>query len=74
MLTLVVFMVTVAVGVQNRPPTAPQDSFWVPDYKLFGSPSFTEAISAVSSIVYAYSGTPGESPVVKPNRQTTYQS
>lgn len=67
-------MVTIAVGVQNRPPTAPQDGVWVSDYKLVGNPSFTKAISAVSSIVYAYSGTPGEPPFVKLDRQNSYLS
>lgn len=58
---LSVIMVTIAVGIQDRPPTAPQAGVWVSDYKLVESPSFTKAISAVSSIVYAYAGTPGES-------------
>lgn len=57
---LSVIMVTIAVGIQDRPPTAPQDGIWVSDYKLVEKPSFTKAISAVSSIVYAYAGTPGE--------------
>ncbi|KAK1147881.1 hypothetical protein N8T08_000396 [Aspergillus melleus] len=59
-----VIMVTIAVGLQDRPPTAPKsDSAWISDYKLFGTPSFTEAISAVSALVYAYSGTPGFFPI-----------
>lgn len=57
---LSVIMVTIAVGIQDRPPTAPQDGIWVSDYKLVEKPSFTKAISAVSSIVYAYAGAPGE--------------
>lgn len=56
-----VIMVTIAVGLQDKPPTAPQDGVWVSDYKIVENPSFTKAISAVSSIVYAYAGTPGES-------------
>lgn len=60
-LTLSVIMVTIAVGVQDRPPTAPKtDGAWISDYKLVGNPSFTEAISGVSSIVFAYCGTPGQ--------------
>lgn len=50
---------TIAVGLQERPPTAPKASYWVSDYKLVGNPSFTNAITAVSSIVFAYAGTPG---------------
>ncbi|PIG82840.1 amino acid transporter [Aspergillus arachidicola] len=63
-----VFMVTIAVGVQNRPPTAPNDSIWVSDYKLFSIPSFSEAIPAISSIVYAYAGTPGFFPIASEMR------
>ncbi|KAI0490066.1 transmembrane amino acid transporter protein-domain-containing protein [Xylaria cf. heliscus] len=52
-----VFTVTIAVGVQNRPAAAPQDGPWASDYKLIGNPSFTEAITAVSSLIFAYAGT-----------------
>jgi amino acid permease len=37
---------------------APQVGPWSSDYELFKSPSFTEAISAISSLVFAYAGTP----------------
>ncbi|GKZ30635.1 hypothetical protein AbraIFM66950_009782 [Aspergillus brasiliensis] len=54
-----VMIATVAVALQERPPTAPQgDTFWVSDYKLVGNPSFTRAITAVASIIFAYSGAP----------------
>ncbi|KAJ5679860.1 amino acid transporter, partial [Penicillium macrosclerotiorum] len=53
-----IFIVTVAVGVQDRPASAPQDGVWVSDYKIIASPSFTNGITAVSSIVFAFSGTP----------------
>ncbi|KAI0521535.1 putative amino acid transporter [Xylaria bambusicola] len=52
-----IFTVTIAVGVQDRPADAPQDGPWASDYKLFGNPSFEEAISAVSSLVFAFAGT-----------------
>lgn len=59
-LILVVLIVTIAVGIQSRPAAAPQnDAVWVSDYKLIGNPSFTEGITAVSAIVFAFSGTPG---------------
>ncbi|KJK66819.1 hypothetical protein P875_00127888 [Aspergillus parasiticus SU-1] len=55
-----VMMATIAVGLQERPPTAPKGGGpWVSDYKLVGNPSFTQAITAVSSIVFAFAGTPG---------------
>ncbi|RMJ04742.1 hypothetical protein CDV36_014587 [Fusarium kuroshium] len=53
-----VLIVTIAVGVQDRPATAPQEGVWVSDYKLFNNPGFLDAISAVSSLVFAYAGTP----------------
>ncbi|KAJ5981153.1 hypothetical protein N7522_013968 [Penicillium canescens] len=57
-LAWLVLIVTVAVGIQDRPSAAPTDAVWVPDYKIVGSPSFTDAISAISTIVFAYAGTP----------------
>ncbi|PLB53816.1 putative amino acid transporter [Aspergillus steynii IBT 23096] len=55
-----ILIVTIAVGVQDRPAAAPQtDGPWVSDFKVVGNPTFTEAISAVSSLLFAFSGTPG---------------
>ncbi|KAL2434881.1 Transmembrane transporter [Exophiala dermatitidis] len=54
-----IFTVTIAVGVQDRPTAAPQEGPWSSDYKLFNNPSFAEASAALSSLVFAYSGTPG---------------
>lgn len=51
-------IVTVAVGIQDRPAAAPADAVWVPDYKIVGNSSFYEGISAISTIVFAYAGTP----------------
>lgn len=51
-------IVTVSVGIQDRPASAPQDGRWVSDYKLFNQPTFEEAISAVSAMIFAYGGTP----------------
>lgn len=56
-----VMIATIAVGIQDRPPAAPKVQNWVSDYRLVGNPSFTKAITAVSSIVFAYAGTPGSS-------------
>jgi amino acid permease len=54
-----VLIVTIAVGVQDRPSAAPTDVVWVPDYEIVKSDaSFTDAITAVSTIVFAYAGTP----------------
>ncbi|KAL4894953.1 putative amino acid transporter [Aspergillus ambiguus] len=55
-----ILIVTVAVGIQDRPAAAPQTgSVWVSDFKILGQPSFTQGITAVSSLVFAFSGTPG---------------
>lgn len=50
--------VTIAVGVEDRPSAAPQTGPWASDWKLVGSPSFAEASAAISSLVFAYAGTP----------------
>lgn len=49
---------TIAVGIQNRPAAAPIDVPFTSDYKLVGNPSFTEAVAALSSLVFAFAGTP----------------
>ncbi|KAF5633793.1 neutral amino acid permease [Fusarium tjaetaba] len=54
-----IFTVTIAVGVQDRPAAAPQEGHWKSDWKVVGNPSFTEAISSISSLIFAYAGTPG---------------
>lgn len=61
-------MVTIAVGVQDRPASAPDVGFWVSDYKIINNPSFTEAISALSTLVFAYAGTPAFFPIVSEMR------
>ncbi|KAF5266330.1 hypothetical protein FOXYS1_2833 [Fusarium oxysporum] len=53
-----IFCVTVAVGVQDRPAAAPQGGHWESDWKLFNHPSFVDGITAVSSHIFAFSGTP----------------
>lgn len=51
-------IVTVAVGLQPRPTAAPKDAVWVPDYKIVNNPDFTDAMTAICTIVFAYAGTP----------------
>lgn len=53
-----VFIVTTAVGVQARPAAAPQTGPFDKDFQLVGDPSFTEAVTAISSLIFAFSGTP----------------
>lgn len=52
------FSLTIAVGVQDRPAAAPQTGVYESDWKLFGEPTFAEAMSAVSTIVFAFAGAP----------------
>ncbi|KAK6908126.1 hypothetical protein I204_06100 [Kwoniella mangroviensis CBS 8886] len=49
---------TIAVGVEDRPATAPQDGAWDKGLVIWGQPTFTEAITAVSALVFAFTGTP----------------
>ncbi|KAJ5744159.1 transmembrane amino acid transporter protein-domain-containing protein [Penicillium manginii] len=53
-----IMVVTIAVGVQDRPSAAPKAGVWVSDYQITGSAPFSESITAVSSLVFAYAGTP----------------
>lgn len=56
----VVFTVTVAVGVRGEP-APPTKSFEGPlesNYKLFKNPSFTDALGAITTLIFAYAGTP----------------
>ncbi|KAE8394450.1 transmembrane amino acid transporter protein-domain-containing protein [Aspergillus alliaceus] len=67
-----ILIVTIAVGIQDRPAAAPQDGVWVSDYKIINNPSFSQAITAVSSIVFAYSGTSGFFSIVSEMRDPQY--
>ncbi|RAH75504.1 uncharacterized protein BO66DRAFT_445318 [Aspergillus aculeatinus CBS 121060] len=56
-----VLIVTIAVGVEDRPAGAPAATTgpWSSNWKAFGSPSFSDGIAAVSNLLFAFSGTPG---------------
>lgn len=69
LMLMTVFIVTIAVGVQDRPSAAPQTGVWVSDYKIIAIPSFADAIAAVSSIVFAYAGTPAFFSIVSEIRE-----
>ncbi|KAJ5646999.1 hypothetical protein N7490_003371 [Penicillium lividum] len=53
-----IMIVTIAVGLQDRPTSAPKNGVWESDYKIVGNGSFSTAISAVTTMVFAYAGTP----------------
>ncbi|KAI8154160.1 hypothetical protein K4K54_013262 [Colletotrichum sp. SAR 10_86] len=63
-----VLTVTIAVSFQDQPPNAPKDVHWESDYRLFGNPSFSEAVSAVSTLIFAYAGTGAFFPIVSEMR------
>jgi len=70
-----VFIVTIAVGVQDRPAAAPSPEealVWVSDYKIVNNPSFTSAIKAVSTLAFAFAGTPAFFAVVSEMREPRY--
>ncbi|WWC88935.1 uncharacterized protein L201_003850 [Kwoniella dendrophila CBS 6074] len=49
---------TISVALQDRPAAAPQTGPWDKGFILVGKPSFTEAISSISTLVFSYAGTP----------------
>lgn len=53
-----ILILTVAVGVQERPPLAAQTGPWDKDLQIFGTPTFAGAMSAINGIVFSYGGTP----------------
>lgn len=53
-----ILTLTIAVGVQDRPAAAPQTGEFHSNWKAVGHPTFEAAISACSSIVFAWAGTP----------------
>ncbi|KAJ4245158.1 hypothetical protein NW757_010168 [Fusarium falciforme] len=55
---IAIVMVTIAVGVQDRPAAAPKEGPFKSDFKVVGNPSFADAVSAISTFVFAYAGTP----------------
>ncbi|CAG1969882.1 unnamed protein product [Fusarium graminearum] len=64
-----IFVVTVAVGVQERPDLAPKEGVWKSDYKLFNTPTFAEAMSAIAAFIFAYCGTPVFFPIAAEMRE-----
>lgn len=54
----IVFILTVAVGVQDRPAAAPQEGSWSSDYHITNADKASKVFAALSSLVFAYAGTP----------------
>lgn len=65
-----ILILTISVGVQDRPTDAPRPPApWKSDYVLFGSPTPADAFAALSSIVFAYAGTPAFFNIVSEMRE-----
>lgn len=60
---------TISVGIQDRPAEAPQTGLYVSDYRLFGSPTFTQAMGAINTFVFAYAGTPAFFAIISEMRE-----
>ncbi|KAH7397463.1 transmembrane amino acid transporter protein-domain-containing protein [Pyrenochaeta sp. MPI-SDFR-AT-0127] len=65
-----ILVLTISVGVQDRPADAPQTPGpWKSDYTLFGHPRPADAFASLSSIVFAYAGTPAFFNIVSEMRE-----
>lgn len=53
-----VVVLTVAVGVQDRPSEAPPTGPWDKGFMVVGHPSFAEAMGAINIILFSSSATP----------------
>ncbi|GMK54814.1 hypothetical protein CspeluHIS016_0114000 [Cutaneotrichosporon spelunceum] len=53
-----VLTLTVAVGVNERPASAPPTGPWDKDFKLFVNASAVGGITAITNVLYAYAATP----------------
>ena len=51
-------IVTIGVGVQDRPAAAPQTGDWMKEVVVFGNPSFATAMSCIGSLLFAFAGMP----------------
>ncbi|KAK2596109.1 hypothetical protein QQS21_006456 [Conoideocrella luteorostrata] len=67
-----ILTVAVAVGIQDNPPGVPDGAVWASDYKVIGNPSFAGAIAALTTMVFAYAGTPAFFAIVSEMRQPLY--
>jgi amino acid permease len=57
-----IFSVTIATGVQDRPAAAPQTGDFSSNWELVGHPTFPQAMSAISSLIFAYVSLESNSP------------
>ncbi|GHJ84929.1 hypothetical protein NliqN6_1331 [Naganishia liquefaciens] len=68
-----IMIITVAVGIQDRPVTAPQVGPWDKNISAFNSEgTLLGAMAAVSTVVFSYSGTPAFFNVIGEMRQPKF--
>ncbi|GAA6034593.1 hypothetical protein JCM8097_005413 [Rhodosporidiobolus ruineniae] len=63
-----ILLVAIAVGAGGRPSPAPQEGPWDKDLVMWGNPSFTDAMNAVSNIMFSYAGTAAFLPIASEMR------
>lgn len=63
-------LVTIAVAVRGRPSSAPQG--WSSDFKVSATPSFTDGVSAVATLIFACSATPAYFSIVAEMRDPRF--
>lgn len=57
-LLISVLILTIAVGVQDRPADAPLTGPWDKDFKVVATPTFAQAMVAVNTVLFSYGATP----------------
>ena len=66
-----ILIITVAVGIQDRPSAAPQLGPWDKNISAFNSEgTFLGGMAAVSTVVFSYSGTPAVSICIAPDQSS----
>lgn len=58
-----ILTVTIATGVGGRPSLAPQEGPWDKAVVIWGTPTFADAMTAISNIVLAFAGTASFLPI-----------
>ncbi|CDZ96483.1 Amino acid transporters [Phaffia rhodozyma] len=59
-----ILLVTIACGISDRPANAPSIGIFDKELKAFATPSFVEAMVALSNVLFAFGGLPGFLPVI----------
>lgn len=64
-----ILTLTVAVGIEDRPADAPNEGPWDRNIKLINNPSFSDAMNAVSSVVFACGALPAYFGIISEMRE-----